>query len=73
MENRRLRGRMSQSSGALCELRWLSWAFHPNGPYGFRGCKATLNHALALVSACPYVSQHPRALSNTTELKKKRL
>ena len=52
MENRRLRGRKSQSSGAVCQLRWLSWAFHPNEYYGFHGRKAILNHALALVSAC---------------------
>ena len=37
----------------LCESRWLSWAVHPNEPSGFRGRKAILNHALALVSACP--------------------
>ena len=28
----------------------------PNEPSGFRGCKAILNHALALVSACPNMS-----------------
>ena len=32
-------------------------------------CKAILNHASALVSACPsYVNRHPRTLSNTTYL-----
>ena len=31
----------------------LKWAVHPNKRYGFRGCKTTLNHAHALVSACP--------------------
>ena len=31
--------------------------FRPNEPYGFRGRKAILNHAHALVStACPYMS-----------------
>ena len=34
----------------------------------FRGRKAILNHAHALVSACPwYVNRHPRTLSNATE------
>ena len=38
----------------LCESRGgRSWAFRPNEPYGFRGRKAILNHASALVSACP--------------------
>ena len=41
------------SSGAVWELRWPSWAVRPNKPSGFRGRKAILNHALALVSACP--------------------
>ena len=27
--------------------------FHPNEPSGFRGHKAILNHASALVSVCP--------------------
>ena len=31
---------------------WPSWAFRPSEPYGFRGLKAVLNHAHALVSAC---------------------
>ena len=39
-----------------------------NEPYGFRGPKAILNRASALVSACPqYANRHPRTLSNTTE------
>ena len=38
----------------LCESRGgRSWVFHPNEPYGFYGRKAILNHASALVSACP--------------------
>ena len=37
----------------LCESRWPSWAVRPNEPSGFRRRKATLNHASALVSACP--------------------
>ena len=39
----------------LCEsrLRWPSWAVRPNEPSGFCGRKAILNHASALVSACP--------------------
>ena len=41
----------------LCESRGgrpgLSWAVHPNEPSGFRGRKAILNHASALVSVCP--------------------
>ena len=37
----------------LCESRWPSWAVRPNEPSGFRGCIAILNHASALVSACP--------------------
>ena len=41
------------SSGAVRELRWPSWAVRPNEPSGFRGRKAILNHASALVSACP--------------------
>ena len=56
-----------QSSGAVWESRWPSWAFRPNESYGFRGRKAILNHAHALVSACSsYVNQHPRTLSNTS-------
>ena len=34
-------------------VRWPSWAVRPNEPSGFRGRKAILNHASALVSACP--------------------
>ena len=37
----------------LCESRWPSWAVRPNELSGFRGRKAILNHASALVSACP--------------------
>ena len=33
----------------LCESR----GGRPNEPYGFRGHKAILNHASALVTACP--------------------
>ena len=40
-------------SKALWEMRWPSCAGHPNEPYGFRGRKAILNHAHALVSSCP--------------------
>ena len=50
------------------EVAVLGCPVRPNEPYGFRGPKATLNHASALVSACPqYVNRHPRTLSNTTE------
>ena len=42
-----------QSLGAVRESRWPSWAFRPNEPSGFRGRKAILNHAHALVTACP--------------------
>ena len=31
----------------------ITWAFRPNEPYGFRGRKATPNHAYALVTVCP--------------------
>ena len=41
-----------QSSGAVWESRWPSWAFRPNEPSGFCGRKAILNRAPALVSAC---------------------
>ena len=41
------------SSGAVWEPRWPSWAFRPNEPSGFRGRKDLLNHASALVTACP--------------------
>ena len=52
------------SSGAVWELRWLSWAVCPNELYGFHRCKAILNCAHALVSACPwYVNRHLRTLS----------
>ena len=44
---------VSHSSGTVWESRWPSWAVHPNEPYGFCGRKAILNHAHALVSACP--------------------
>ena len=40
-------------SGAVWESRWPPWAVRPNEPSGFRGRKAILNHASALVSACP--------------------
>ena len=57
------------SSGAVWESRWPPWAVRPNEPSGFHGCKAILNHASALVSACPeYVNRHLRTLSNTTYL-----
>ena len=41
------------SSGAVWESRWPSWDVRPNEPSGFRGRKAILNHASALVSTCP--------------------
>ena len=41
------------SSGAVWESRWPSWAVRPNEPSGFRGRKAILNRASALVTACP--------------------
>jgi len=44
---------MHHSSGAVWEWRWASWAVRPNELSGFRGSKAILNHASALVSACP--------------------
>ena len=43
----------SHSSGAAWESRWPSWAVRPNEPSGFRGRKAILNHASALVTTCP--------------------
>ena len=47
-------GKVRMSENQLCKKsRWPSWAFRPNEPYGFRGRKAILNHAHALVSACP--------------------
>ena len=39
--------------GAVRESRGPSWAVRPNEPSGFRGRKAIVNHASALVSACP--------------------
>ena len=45
--------RITHSSGAVWESRWPSWAVRPNEPSGSRGRKAILNHASALVSACP--------------------
>ena len=36
---------VSESSGAVWESRWPSWAPRPNEPYGFCGRKATVNHA----------------------------
>ena len=44
---------LKHSSEAMWESRWPSWAVRPNEPSGFHGHKAILNHALALVSACP--------------------
>ena len=59
-------GVVRHSSGAVWESRCPSWAVRPNEPYGFRGRKAILNHAHALVSACPlYANRHPRTLSTT--------
>ena len=43
----------SDSSGAVWESRWTSWAVRPNEPSGFRGRKELLNHASALVTTCP--------------------
>ena len=37
----------------LCESRGGRPAVRPNEPSGFRGRKVILNHASALVSACP--------------------
>ena len=46
----------------LCESR----GGRPDQASGFRGRKAILNRASALVSTCPqYVNRHPRTLSNT--------
>ena len=47
------RTKRDHSSGAVWEWGWQSWAVRPNQPSGFRGRKAILNHASALVSACP--------------------
>ena len=44
---------LDHSSGAVWESRWPSWAVRPNKPSGFCGRKDLLNHASALVSACP--------------------
>ena len=56
-----------QSLGAVWESRWPSWAFRPNEPYGFCGSKATVNHASALVTVCPwYIKRHPRTWSSTS-------
>ena len=41
------------TAGEFSRSRWTSWAVRPNEPSGFRGRKAILNHASALVSACP--------------------
>ena len=41
------------SSKAVWESRWPSWAVRPNEPSGFRGRKAILNRASALVTTCP--------------------
>ena len=46
---------------------------HPNESHGFRGRKAILNHADALVSACPsHVNRHSRTLSNTGRGRRRR-
>ena len=42
-----------RSSGAVWGPRWPSWAVRPSEPRGFRGRKAILYNAHALVSACP--------------------
>ena len=47
------RNKSGNSSGAVWESRWPSWAVRPNESSGFRGLKAILNHASALVSVCP--------------------
>ena len=60
----------NQSSGAVWELRWTSWAVCPNEPSGFRGRKDLLNRTSVLVTTCPeYVNWHLRTLSNTSSLK----
>ena len=58
----------ADGSGAVWESRWPSWAGRPNEPSCFRGRKAILNHALALISLSLslYVNRHPRTLSSTT-------
>ena len=44
----------THSSGAVWKSRWhASWAIRPNEPSGFRGRKAILTNASALVTACP--------------------
>ena len=52
-----------ESLGAVWKSRWPSWVPCPNELYGFCGRKATLNHAHALVTVCPW---HPRTLSSTS-------
>ena len=57
----------NQSSGAVWESRWPSWAVRPNEPSGFRGRKELLNRASALVTTCPeYINWHLRTLSITS-------
>ena len=51
--NQRHIHKSGHSLGAVRESRWPFWAVRPNEPSGFRGRKAILNHASALVSACP--------------------
>ena len=61
-------GTRGQSSGAVWQSRWPSWAVRPNEPSGFRGRKELLNSAL--VSRYPqYVNWHLRTLSITTYLR----
>ena len=43
-----------ESLGAVWKSRWPSWVPCPNELYGFCGRKATLNHAHALVTVCPW-------------------
>ena len=50
---KRIRSPLTHSSGAVWESRWPSWAVRPNEPSGFGGRKDLLNHASALVTACP--------------------
>ena len=67
LKGRRVNGSRNHSSGAVWELRWLSWSVRPNEPSGFRGRKELLNHASALVTTCPwYVNWHLRTLSITS-------
>ena len=44
---------LHRASWAMWESRWPSWAVRPNEPSGFRGRKAVLNRASAMVTACP--------------------